>query len=444
MSGMRAFYINASRARDHVQIYTDGLRDWMDTLRQKDNGPTTAHDALKPESERAQVRSIWAMGQPVGKTAIGRTYLREQGLKDNPVTARIIPPTRKYPMPHLALPVYDGNGKTAGLTMFPLQSDTGQIQTGPVRQLTTEGAQAAVVQKSRNGDTIVVSDMTQALAAARGNPAAGVLLLTGRQMPSAQLLKVAGGVTDRTVRPDATLLRLVQSELQEILRYLPAEERPADESALLRQALRAVEEARPALPERLPQEAKAQDESALLRDAARALVTETPPLHVMTGASDGAEKTALSARLIEQVVQSMQQQVPVLPGEKQPDYAALIRQASGLLAQNEALQGNNGAVQAVLASLAGSGQFASTALPVENAQGSLMSAEALRYVQAEQDKAHGSAKNPQNDLSERALASAARELEKQGQLTLPPESRGREPEREEITHEAVRNIQKER
>jgi len=414
MSGMRAFYINASRARDHVQIYTDGLRDWMDTLRQKDNGPQTAHDALKPESERAQARSIWAMGQPVGKTAIGRTYLREQGLKDNPVTARIIPPTRKYPMPHLALPVYDGNGKTAGLTMFPLQSDTGQIQTGPVRQLTTEGAQAAVVQKSRNGDTIVVSDMTQALAAARGNPAAGVLLLTGRQMPSAQLLKVAGGVTDRTVRPDATLLRLVQSELQEILRYLPAEERPADESALLRQALRAIEE------------------------------TRHPPSEIQLPETKGQDVPALSAQLVERVVQNMQQEITVLPGEKLPDYAALIRQASGLLAQNEALQDNNGAIRAVLATLAGAGQFASAVLPAENAQGSLVSAEALRYVQAEQDKAHGTAKNPQNDLSERALASAARELEKQGQLTLPPESRGREPEREEITHEAVRNIQKER
>lgn len=414
MSGMRAFYINASRARDHVQIYTDGLRDWMDTLQEKDKGPATAHDALKPESERAQARSIWAMGQPVGKTAIGRTYLREQNLKDNPITARIIPPTKKYPMPHLALPAYDGNGKTAGLTMFPLQSDTGRIQSGPVRQLTTEGAQAAVVQKSRNGDTIVVSDMPQALAAARGNPAAGVLLLTGRQMPSAQLLKVAGGVTDRTYRPDATLIKLVQSELQEMLRYLPAEERPTDESALLRQALQAIEEARPALSEIPLPEGK------------------------------GQNVTALSAQLVERVVQSMQQEIPVLPGEKLPDYAALIRQASGLLAQNEAPLDNNGAIQAVLATLSGAGQFASAPLPVDNAQGSLVSAEALRYVQAEQDKAHGTAKNPQSDLSERALASAARELEKQGQLTLPPESRGREQEREEISHEAVRNIQKER
>ena len=208
-------------------------------------------------------------------------------------------------------------------------------------------------------------------------------------MPSAQLLKVAGGVTDRTFRPDATLIRLVQSELQEMLPSLPA----------------------------------------------------------LAGAKDGAEKAALSARLIEQVVQSMQQQVPVLPGEKLPDYAALIRQASGLLAQNEALQGNNGAVQAVqavLAALSGTGQFANAALPSENAQGGLISADVLRQVQEEQDRGRAPTKNPQNDLSERALASAARELEKQGQLTLPPESRGREPEPEEITHEAVRNIQKER
>ncbi|MFD3232331.1 conjugal transfer protein TraI, partial [Rahnella aceris] len=197
-------------------------------------------------------------------------------------------------------------------------------------------------------------------------------------------------MTDRTVRPDATLLRLVQSELQELLRYLPAEERPADESALLRQALRAIEE------------------------------TRHPPSEIQLPETKGQDVPALSAQLVERVVQNMRQEIPVLPGEKLPDYAALIRQASGLLAQNEAQQDNNGAIRAVLATLAGAGQFDSAVLPAENAQGSLVSAEALRYVQAEQDKAHGIAKNPQNDLSERALASAARELEKQGQLTLPP------------------------
>ncbi|WP_414057440.1 conjugative transfer relaxase/helicase TraI domain-containing protein [Pantoea dispersa] len=41
----------------------------------------------------------------MGKTAIGRAPLNGNGLSGAPVTARIIPPTRKYPEPHLALPV---------------------------------------------------------------------------------------------------------------------------------------------------------------------------------------------------------------------------------------------------------------------------------------------------------------------------------------------------
>ncbi|MFP3340783.1 conjugative transfer relaxase/helicase TraI, partial [Micrococcus sp. SIMBA_131] len=75
---------------DHVQIYTDGLSDWLNTLQNRDREPETAHDALDPQPERAQARLVWGMGKSLSKTAIGRTFLREQGLKHNPVTARII------------------------------------------------------------------------------------------------------------------------------------------------------------------------------------------------------------------------------------------------------------------------------------------------------------------------------------------------------------------
>ncbi|WP_394815125.1 conjugative transfer relaxase/helicase TraI domain-containing protein, partial [Pantoea stewartii] len=44
------------------------------------------------------------MGQAIRKTAIGRTYLREQGLTEQSLTARVIPPMKKYPDAHLALP----------------------------------------------------------------------------------------------------------------------------------------------------------------------------------------------------------------------------------------------------------------------------------------------------------------------------------------------------
>lgn len=194
MSGTRAFYINVSRAKDHVQIVTDDKAGWTKTLRSGKGGPATAHDALMPEPERVQARQIWAMGQAASKTAIGRAFLRSNGLNGSPVTARIIPPTRKFPEPHLALPVYDGNGKAAGLTMVPLRPGSGELSRGTERRIITTGAQAALLQKSRNGETLVVTSLDEALSTARKHPTSGILLKTGNDSPSLQLLKISGGV----------------------------------------------------------------------------------------------------------------------------------------------------------------------------------------------------------------------------------------------------------
>ncbi|WP_238697694.1 conjugative transfer relaxase/helicase TraI domain-containing protein [Pantoea agglomerans] len=194
MSGARAFYINVSRAKDHVQIVTDDKAGWTKTLRTGKDGATTAHDALMPEPERVQARQIWAMGQAASKTAIGRAFLRSNGLSGSPVTARIIPPTRKFPEPHLALPVYDGNGKAAGLTMVPLRPGSGEVSRGTERRIITTGGQAALLQKSRNGETLVVNTLDEALSTARKHPTSGILLKTGDDSPSQQLLKISGGL----------------------------------------------------------------------------------------------------------------------------------------------------------------------------------------------------------------------------------------------------------
>ncbi|QEW34513.1 conjugative transfer relaxase/helicase TraI (plasmid) [Erwinia billingiae] len=384
MSGMRAFYINVSRARDHVQVVTDGLEKWVATLREKDTGPATAHDALAPEPSRAQARSIWAMGQPVAKTAIGRAFLREQGLKEAPVTARVIPPTHKFPAPHLALPAYDGNGKPAGLTLIPLQPDTGQIKAGELRQLVTDGAQAAILQKSRSGETLIVSDLTQGLVAARDNPESGVLLLTGRHAPSAQLLKVAGGLPDRATRPDATLLRLVQSELQAVLRDLPT----------------------------------------------------AGTQHSVTSDPD------MMRELASRIEERMKQQIPSLPGEKVPDYASLVRDASAALAGNDALPG--GSLQAVLSALSGSGIPADMRLNGDATQGGSIPASVMKQVHEEQARSRMPAGPEQHAVAEKALASTARELDRQRTPELPPAPRGQEMEHKELNHEPHRHIQKER
>ena len=111
------------------------------------------------------------------------------------LTAKIIPATRRFPEPALALPVYDNNGKSAGLALVSLvSSPEGRLTQGDTRMVMTERAQGAVLQRSRSGNTIVVSDLPAALDAVRTHPEDGVVWQTGDELPSGHLLRVTGGV----------------------------------------------------------------------------------------------------------------------------------------------------------------------------------------------------------------------------------------------------------
>lgn len=191
----RAFYISTSRVKEHVQIYTDGKADWVKAIKTPERDIKTAHDALAPETQRKQAKAIWAMGQPVNKTAIGRAWVRHQGMQEASLTAKIIPATRRFPEPALALPVYDNNGRSAGLALVSLvASPEGRMTQGETRMVMTERARGAVLQRSQSGNTIVASDLTAALDAVRHHPKDGVVWQTGDEPPSAHLLKVSGGI----------------------------------------------------------------------------------------------------------------------------------------------------------------------------------------------------------------------------------------------------------
>ncbi|MDP5163396.1 conjugative transfer relaxase/helicase TraI [Enterobacter ludwigii] len=220
----RAFYISASRVKEHVQIYTDGKAEWVKAIKTPERDIKTAHDALAPETQRKQAKAIWAMGQPVNKTAIGRAWVRHQGMQDASLTAKIIPATRRFPEPALALPVYDNNGRSAGLALVSLvASPEGRMTQGDTRMVMTERARGAVLQRSQSGNTIVVSDLTAALDAVRSNPKDGVVWQTGDETPSAQLLKVSGGIlraeeeglAQRVVARESEIVLPTKAELQE-------------------------------------------------------------------------------------------------------------------------------------------------------------------------------------------------------------------------------------
>lgn len=231
LASRRAFYISASRVKEHVQIYTDGKADWVKAVKTPERDIKTAHDALAPETQRQQAKAIWAMGQPVNRTGIGRAWIRHQGMGEASLTAKIIPATRRFPEPALALPVYDNNGKSAGLALVSLvSSPEGRLTQGDTRMVMTERAQGAVLQRSRSGNTIVVSDLPAALDAVRTHPEDGVVWQTGNNVPSSWLLKVSGGTTqERPPELTPTLMEAERAQRQQEQRV--AEQVRQDESA---------------------------------------------------------------------------------------------------------------------------------------------------------------------------------------------------------------------
>jgi len=190
----RAFYISTSRAKEHVQVYTDGKTEWVKAIRSAETEIKTAHDALRPETERQQAKVIWAMGQNPGKTAIGRAWMKHESVGENRLTARVIPATKRFPDPSLALPLYDNNGKSAGLALISLVAgETGRLTRGEMRMVATQGATGAVLQRSRSGNTHVVSSVDAAMTTVRDFPEDGVIWQTGTEKPSPWMIKVSKG-----------------------------------------------------------------------------------------------------------------------------------------------------------------------------------------------------------------------------------------------------------
>ncbi|EOV8839321.1 conjugative transfer relaxase/helicase TraI [Cronobacter dublinensis] len=290
LASQRAFYITASRAKDHVQIYTDGLADWTKAVKMPEREAKTAHDALKPETQRQQARVIWALGQPLPRTAIGRTWLRHQGMDAQAMTARIIPATKRYPEPALALPLYDYNGKSAGLALVPIVADdNGRLTQGEVRMVATDGTQGAVLRRSNNGKTVVVHSLQEALDTVRARPQDGVVWQTGEEKPSVHLLKLSRGQADDTAALASAVLNAQERERL-------AEQARAEAARQREMQLRDGQE-KIRLPEEqpiiLPADEKAAREAALpvIPDAGvlRRVAGETQP----TGGDQNAVKQAL-------------------------------------------------------------------------------------------------------------------------------------------------------
>ncbi|ELD0500839.1 conjugative transfer relaxase/helicase TraI [Escherichia coli] len=202
MASLESTYVTLSRAKEHVQVYTDNLEDWQQQVRQSDGGKT-AHDLLHEKSDRESDTGnrLLATASRLDKTALGRRVLAENGLEGETM-ARFIAAGKKYPAPYVALPVWNRHGKEVGalLTEIRIEDDGMRVVLSEESRLRAgEDAQFAGLQASRNGQTLIADDAQTALRLAQENPESGVVIrLHGEE----RLLNAARLTGGRITEPD--------------------------------------------------------------------------------------------------------------------------------------------------------------------------------------------------------------------------------------------------
>ncbi|HBE2683001.1 TPA: conjugative transfer relaxase/helicase TraI [Escherichia coli] len=202
MASLESTYVTLSRAKEHVQVYTDDLAGWSTDARHSNAGQT-AHDLLhqKSDHESDTGNRLLATASRLDKTALGRRVLAENGLEGETM-ARFIAAGRKYPSPYVALPAWTRHGKEAGalLTEIRIEDDGMRVVLSDESRLRGgEDAQFAGLQASRNGQTLIADDAQTALRLAQENPESGVVIrLHGEE----RLLNAARLTGGRITEPD--------------------------------------------------------------------------------------------------------------------------------------------------------------------------------------------------------------------------------------------------
>lgn len=203
LATLRESYVALSRAKEHVQVYTDNLGRWLERVSGSSDRPT-AHDILLSENERMTTlaRRLWKGAKPLKKMVFDRLI---QDLPGVCREARVIPAGTKYPSPHIALPVFGPAGKLEAIMLCPGERD----ENGRLRRLSGEWhclgeneAGFTLIQRSVSGKTREADSVSDGLMMAKSCPEEGVIV----RAPKATLQdlivrRVTGGtVTDTAGR----------------------------------------------------------------------------------------------------------------------------------------------------------------------------------------------------------------------------------------------------
>ncbi|EMD1227787.1 conjugative transfer relaxase/helicase TraI [Salmonella enterica] len=277
MASLESTYVTLSRAKEHVQVYTDNLAGWRADARHSNAGQT-AHDLLhqKSDHESDTGNRLLATASPLDKTALGRRVLAENGLEGETM-ARFIAAGRKYPTPYVALPAWTRHGKAAGalLTEIRIEDDGMRVVLSDESRLRGgEDAQFAGLQASRNGQTLIADDPQTALRLAQENPESGVVIRLHGEERLLNAGRLTGGritepdEVERTVRSVAEAESAAKAEDPITL---PPDEQQKLAEAQEKAARELAEQARQELLPAVPGEESTRPEPLLSADEERRL-----------------------------------------------------------------------------------------------------------------------------------------------------------------------------
>ncbi|WGM17767.1 conjugative transfer relaxase/helicase TraI (plasmid) [Arsenophonus nasoniae] len=182
-----AAYVALSRAKAHVQVYTDNIDDWT-ALLEKPSQKATAHDVVEQKdiTARENAKALFKQGQPLETTAQGRAALRASHLSGESM-GKWLRMGKKYPQNYLGFPIFDQNGKQAGVWMTRLNNNNPQKPIGNHtigKRIGSQEARFLAFQRSQNGKTALANTLTEAVEIANNHPQHGIIVrLEGNDMP---------------------------------------------------------------------------------------------------------------------------------------------------------------------------------------------------------------------------------------------------------------------
>ncbi|HEN1206935.1 TPA: conjugative transfer relaxase/helicase TraI [Escherichia coli] len=277
MASLESLYVTLSRAKEHVQVFTDNLERWRQLVQQSDGGKT-AHDLLHQESDRdaATGNRLLATASRLDKTALGRRVLAENDLEGETM-ARFIAAGKKYPTPYVALPAWTRHGKEAGalLTEIRIEDDGMRVVLSDESRLRGgEDAQFAGLQASRNGQTLIADSAEAALQLAQQNPESGVVIRLHGEERLLNAARLTGGritESDEVARTVRSVAEAESAAKAEDPITLPPDEQQKLAEAQEKAARELAEQARQDLLPAVPGEESSRPEPLLSADEERRL-----------------------------------------------------------------------------------------------------------------------------------------------------------------------------